>query len=149
MSVPVDWQENSRMLEVPPAVTLAYRLPSKKDFYMKITSAWEPQQERSSREPGWLRRAVEKAGQRLLGQSGERNLKLNEIHGPHAQGYYFQLAHKEKLPIGEFKYVLEGVIDLGKITVVFTVFSTVKDLPEISESLRVIESARFVQANSY
>jgi hypothetical protein len=62
MSVPVHWQENVRLLEVPPAVTLAYRLPSTKDFYMKVTSAWEPQQERSSRDPRWLRRAVEKAG---------------------------------------------------------------------------------------
>lgn len=41
MSVPVHWQENVRLLEVPPAFTLAYRLPSSKDFYMKVTSAWE------------------------------------------------------------------------------------------------------------
>jgi hypothetical protein len=60
MSVPVKWQENVRLLEVPPAFTLAYRLPSTKDFYMKVTSAWEPQQERASRDPGWLRRGIER-----------------------------------------------------------------------------------------
>ena len=143
MSVPVHWQENVRLLEVPPAVTLAYRLPSTRDFYMKVTSAWEPQQERSSRDPGWLRRAVEKASSAF----GERNLKSNEINGPNAKGYYFQVAHKEKFPIGEFKYLIQGTVDLGKITLVFSAYSTKKDLPELIQALRVIESARFVAAN--
>src|SRR5687768_13740278 len=97
MDVPVHWQENVRLLIEPPAFTLAYRLPATNDFYMKVTSAWEPQRERASRDPGWLRRAVEKTG----GALDKNNLKLIEISGPSAKGYYFQLAHKEKFPIGE------------------------------------------------
>ena len=143
MSVPLRWEESVQVLEVPPAFTLAYRLPSVKDFYMKVTSAWEPQQERSARDPGWLRHVVEKTGQAL----GDKNPKLNEINGPSVKGYYLQVAHKERFPIGEFKYVVQGVVDLGKITVVFSVYSTKKELPELSEALRVIESARFVAAN--
>jgi hypothetical protein len=143
MSVPVHWQENVRLLEVPPGFTLAYRLAFTKDFYMKVTSAWEPQQERSSRDPGWLRIAVEKAGVAL----DEDRLRLNEISSPSAKGYYFQLAHKEKFPIGEFKYLLEGTVDLGTITVVFSAYSNKKDAPEFIEALKVIQSARFVPAN--
>ena len=67
--------------------------------------------------------------------------------GLNANGYYFRLPHKDKLPIGEFTYVTEGIVDLGKITMVFTTFSKGKDLPAVADSLRVIESARFVQAN--
>jgi hypothetical protein len=145
MTVPSSWQEASRTLEKPPAVTLAYHLPSSKDFYMKVTTAWEPQEERSSREAGWLRRVVGKSGRSLLSGS-KSDLTLIEIHGPNANGYYFQLPHKDELPIGKFTYVTEGAIDLGKITLVFTTFSTSKDLPAVAESLRVIESARFVQA---
>ena len=145
MTVPSSWQEASRTLDKPPAVTLAYHLPSSKDFYMKVTTAWEPQEERSSREAGWLRRVVEKSGRSLLSGS-KSDLTLIEIHGSNANGYYFQLPHKDELPIGKFTYVTEGAIDLGKITLVFTTFSTSKDLPAVAESLRVIESARFVQA---
>jgi hypothetical protein len=147
MSVPAYWQEAYKTIEVPPAVTLAYRLPSKKDFYMKVTTAWELQQERSSRDPGWLRLAVEKSGRALLGQAEQGDLKLVEINGPNAKGYYFQLPHRERFPIGEFSYITEGVVDLGKITVVFSTYSTVQDSAAVSDSLRVIEGARFIQRN--
>jgi len=143
MLVPVHWQENVRLFEVPPAFTLAYRLPTTKDFYMKVTSAWESQQERASRDPGWLRRAVEKAG----GALDKKNLNLIEIKSPSAKGYYFQLKGKEKLPIGEFKFLLEGVVDLGNITVVFSAYSNEKDSHELVEALKVIESAHFASAN--
>lgn len=143
MSVPIHWQENVRLLEMPPAFTLAYRLPASKDFYMKVSSAWEPQQERASRDPGWLRRAVEQAG----GALGKKNLKLIEITSPSAKGYYFQLAHKEKFPIGEFKFLLQGIVDLGTITLVFSAYSKEKDIPDLSEALRVVQSAHFIAAN--
>jgi hypothetical protein len=143
MSIPARWQENVRLLEVPPAFTLAYRLPASKDFYMKVTGAWEPQQERASRDPSWLRRAVEKAG----GALDKKNLKLIEVSGPSAKGYYFQVAHKEKFPIGEFKFLVQGIIDLGTITLVFSAYSKEKDIPELSEALRVVQSAHFIAAN--
>jgi hypothetical protein len=142
MAVPTHWQENVRLLDVPPAFTLAYRLPSTKDFYMKVTSAWEPQQERASRDPGWLRRAVERAGKAI-----DKDLKLIEVNGAIAKGYYFQVPHKEKFPIGEFKFLLEGTVDLGTITVVFSAYSNQKDASEFGEALSVIESARFLPAN--
>jgi hypothetical protein len=147
MSVPVYWQEVSKPIESVPAVTLAYHLSSRKDFYMKVTTAWEPQQERSSRDPDWLRRAVEKSGRRLLDSSTQSELRLVEIRGPNAKGYYFQLPYRQKFPIGEFSYVTEGVVDLGRITVVFSIYSTTLDSAAVSDSLRVIESARFIQSN--
>lgn len=147
MTVPSRWLQVSKTIERPSAVTLAYNLPSTRDFYMKVTTAWEPQEERSSREAGWLRRAVETSGRRILSGSSKSDLTLIEIHGPNAKGYYFQLPDNNELPIGRFTYVTEGAIDLGKITLVFTTFSTSKDLPAVADSLRVIESARFVQSN--
>lgn len=149
MSVPADWQEVSKTLETPHAVTLAYHLPSRKDFYMKVTTAWEPQQERSSRDPGWLRQAVEKSGRALLDKSVQSELKLVEIRGPNVRGYYYQLPYRQKFPIGEFSYVTEGAVDLGKITAVFSTYSTTKDSAAIGDSLRVIASARFIQLNQY
>lgn len=38
MSVPSSWQDNSKTLDKPQAVTLAFRLPSRTDFYMKVTA---------------------------------------------------------------------------------------------------------------
>src|SRR5205814_10248012 len=54
-------------------------LPSTKDFYMKVTTAWEPQEERSSRDAGWLRRAVETTGRKLLFQSSQTDISLFEL----------------------------------------------------------------------
>jgi len=78
---------------------------------------------------------------------GQKELKLIEVNGPSAKGYYFQLAHKEKFPIGEFKFLLVGIVDLRTITVAFSAYSNEKDAPQFIEALKVIESARFVPAN--
>ena len=112
---------------------------------MKVTTAWEPQQQRSSRDPAWLRAAVERAGQKLLSRASESKLELIEINSANARGYYFRLTSKGNVPEGEFRYLTEGIVDLGKITLVFTTFSAKKDLPQLAESLRLVESARFVQ----
>lgn len=144
LTVPTVWQESSKTLEKPPAVTLAYSLISSKDFYMKVTTAWEQQEERSSRDPAWLRAAVQRAGQKLLSRASESKLELIEIKSANARGYYFQLTSKGNVPEGEFRYLTEGIVDLGKITLVFTTFSAKKDLPQIAESLQLVESARFV-----
>lgn len=112
---------------------------------MKVTTAWEPQQERSTRDPGWLRAAVEGAGQKSLSQASESKLELIEINSVNAKGYYFQLTSKGNVPEGEFRYLTQGIVDLGKVTLVFTTLSAKKDMPQIAESLRVVESARLVQ----
>src|SRR6266699_3484966 len=61
MTVPSSWQDNSKTLDKPQGVTLAYRLPSRTDFYMKVTAVWIPPEKRSSVEPAWVRHAVERS----------------------------------------------------------------------------------------
>jgi hypothetical protein len=147
MTVPSNWQDVFKTLDKPSGVTLAYHLSSKKDFYMKVTAVWIPPERRSSREAGWVRRTVEESAHELAEGSSKTDPTLIEIRSANGSGYYFQLPHKDKLPIGEFSYVTEGILDLGEVTFVFTTFSTSKDLTEIADSLRVVESARFVNTS--
>src|SRR6184192_2586983 len=44
MTVPSSWRDNSKTLDKPQGVTLAYRLPSRTDFYMKVTAVWIPRE---------------------------------------------------------------------------------------------------------
>src|SRR5947207_5310047 len=67
MTVPSSWQDNSKTLDKPQGVTLAYRLPSRTDFYMKVTAVWLPTEARTSRETGWVKRAIEKTARGLVG----------------------------------------------------------------------------------
>src|SRR4051812_1097405 len=69
MTVPSSWRDNSKTLDQPQGVTLAYRLPSRTDFYMKVTAVWIPPEGRTSREAGWVKRAVEKTARGLVGSS--------------------------------------------------------------------------------
>ncbi|MGI8469635.1 MAG: hypothetical protein ACR2N3_14410 [Pyrinomonadaceae bacterium] len=145
MTVPSNWQERSKTLDKPQGVTLAYRLPYRTDFYMKVTAIWIPPESRASRESEWMRHAVEKSARYIVGSSG--NLPaLTQISSPGGNGYYFQSPGYDRFPIGEFHYITEGVLDLGEVTFVFTTYSNTKDLPEITNSLRVVESARFAAA---
>jgi hypothetical protein len=143
MTVPSTWQDNSKTMDKPQAVTLAYRLPSRTDFYMKVTAVWLTPEARTSREAGWVKRAVEKAARGLVG--GQKPFPaLTQISSPGGSGYYFQSPGYDRFPIGEFTYITEGILDLGEVTFVFSTYSNTKDLPELADALRVVESARFV-----
>ena len=142
MTVPSDWQEVSKTLDKPQGITLAYRLPSRTDFYMKVTAVWIPPEGRKSRGPDWVRRAVEKSARGIVGPS-KTLPTLRPTSSPGGSGYYFQSAGYDRFPIGEFTYITAGVLDLGEVTFVFSTYSNTKDLPEIMDSLRVVESAHF------
>lgn len=143
MIVPTNWQEVSKTLDKPQGVTLAYRLPSRTDFYMKVTAVWIGPEGRKSREKGWVKRAVEKTARGIVGPS-DTLPTLTQIFSPGGNGYYFQAPGYDRFPIGEFHYITEGILDFGEVTFVFSTYSNTKDLSEIEDSLRVIESARFV-----
>jgi len=97
MTVPSSWQDNSKTMDKPQAVTLAYRLPSRTDFYMKVTCVWLPPEARSAREAGWVKRAVEKTARGLDG--GQKPLPtLTQIWSPGGSGYYFQAPSYERFP---------------------------------------------------
>jgi hypothetical protein len=143
MSVPPSWHDNSKTLDKPQGVTLAYRLPSRTDFYMKVTAIWIPPEQRSSVEADWVHRAVERSARDIAGSS-EPLPALTQISSTGGNGYYFQTPGYDRFPIGEFHYIIGGVLDLGGVTFVFTTYTNTKDLPEIADALRVVESARFV-----
>ena len=69
---------------------------------------------------------------------------LTQISSTGGNGFYFQTPGHDRFPIGEFHYIIAGVLDLGGVTFVFTAYTNTKDLPEIADALRVVESARFV-----
>jgi hypothetical protein len=143
MTVPSNWQEVSKTLEEPQGVTLAYRLASRTDFYMKVTAVWISPEGRKSKQAGWVRRAVEESARGIAGYS-KTLPTLTQIFSPGGSGYYFQSPGYDRLPIGEFHYITEGIVDYGAVTFVFTTYSNTKELSEIADSLRVVESARFV-----
>ena len=143
MTVPASWQDNSKTLDKPQGVTLAYRLPSRTDFYMKVTAVWLPPESRGSREAGWVKRAVEKTARGLVGSSKPLPT-LSQITSSGGSGYYFQSPGYDRFPIGEFTYITEGILDFGEVTFVFSTYSNTKDFPELADALRVVESARFV-----
>lgn len=147
MSVPSSWQHNFKTLDKPQGVTLAYRLPSRTDFYMKVTAIWIPPEKRSPVEPDWLRHAVERSARDIAGSSKPLPA-LKQVSATGGNGYYFQTPGYDRFAIGEFHYIIGGVLDLGGVTFVFTTYTNSKDLPEITDSLGIVESARFVAAKS-
>jgi hypothetical protein len=84
----------------------------------------------------------------VYGQEPDQTQKplpaLTQISSSGGSGYYFQSPGYDRFPMGEFTYITEGILDLGEVTFVFSTYSNTKDLPELPDALRVVESARFV-----
>lgn len=114
---------------------------------MKVTAVWLPPEARASREAGWVKRAVEENARALVGDQNPLPT-VTQISSPGGSGYYYQSPGYNRLPIGEFTYITDGVLDMEEITFIFTTYSNTKDLPELADALRVVESTRFVAAKT-
>ena len=89
---------------------------------MKVTAVWIGPEGRASREPGWVRRTLEKSARGIVGFSKPLPT-LTQIFSPGASGYYFQSPGYERFPIGEFHFITGGILDFGETTFVFTTYS--------------------------
>jgi hypothetical protein len=119
---PEGWVSEMKLPEsqLPPTLTMTPRSGAK--FVITMTVAWPMASARKMLEEDTIRSAVAAAAKSAEPESVEGVLPLQEIKGVDGRGFYYTATDRAPKP-GEAKYLTQGIIRVGEITLAFTVLT--------------------------
>jgi hypothetical protein len=87
-----------------------------------------------------LRRAAREAANSIAYRAVEKPIELKEIRGAGTQGYYFAVTDKAP-KAEEFKFMSQGVLSVGQLKMMFTIFTNDGQQAVVKEALTVVTGA--------
>ena len=141
LNVPNSWQDKVHKPQenLPPTIVLTPA--SGGDFQVLISVRWSKKGDPGFNRPEKARALVGKDGQKILPKTVETKIVLQEMKGVDNTGYFFSVTDKAPEP-GEFRYMTQGKIGVGKLLLGFTVLTRVRDSESLKEALSMIREAR-------
>lgn len=145
LSVPRIWNdqlEPAKKKGAPAAIILTS--DTGKDFNLRITPLWStlatPEDDINT-----MRRAMAAAAEDAKTVSVESDVALQSLEGTAGSGYYFSVTDRAPKP-GEFKFMTQGMLQVGKLVLGFTILSNEGAEPSVAQALTVLKTARLAQA---
>jgi hypothetical protein len=92
-----------------------------------------------------IKGAVRKTAEAQKQQAVEQVIAISEFEYPAGKGYYFSMTDRAPGP-GEFKYLTQGIAQVGPISVTFTILTNDGQTDVISAALTMLKSATPVNA---
>lgn len=109
-------------------------------FQVLVTPEWPDASASEIRELPMLRDAIRDAAERLKPQSVESFLEVRQLNGVNGIGYYFAATDRDP-KADEFKYMSQGVLQVGDLTVWFTVLTNDGQDTVAVEALSILQTA--------
>ena len=122
MVVPASWQSEERARSDPLPPTITFKPESGAPFLVLLTPVWPIGDMKTLPRLDGIHEQVAAAAQRLAPQSVEQTLSLRDFAGASGRGYYFIATDRAPNP-GEFKYLAQGIVNVGDINLAFTVLT--------------------------
>jgi len=140
MQVPRDWKDHVRQPpnRLPPTIALGPR--SGRPFVILMTAVWPTTKMRPPQSREQLRAAVEQGAQGVKAQSVEKELPVVEFQGRTGPGFYFSATDRVPKP-GEYKFVTQGIVRVGELTVTFTILTNDGQEAVVKHALDALKSA--------
>lgn len=138
--VPPAWEET---VDQPPGdgpPTIQLRPRAGAPFEIFITPAWADPPEEPVPDAETLRAMVRGAAERIRDQAAEETLEIRRLQGASGVGFYFFATDRAPEP-EEFKYMNEGVLQVGDLTVLFTILTNDGQEAVIEEAFAMLRSA--------
>ena len=141
LNIPTPWKgeiHKSRE-DMPP--TFMFTPAKGDDFQLMISVLWGKTGDRDFNSQEKLRAFVEKDGQKLLPNTTEGKIVLQEMKGVSHNGYYYSVTDKAPNP-GEYRYMTRGAIGVGNLFLNFTILHRVKDSQAVRDGLSALREAK-------
>ena len=138
--VPRDWKDRVRQPpdRMPPTITLAPG--SGKPFQVLLTPIWPATADRPPQSKDDLRASVEQAARDALAKAVEKELPIVEFQGSSGTGFYFSATDRAPKP-GEYKFMTQGSLGVGVLTVTFTILTNDDQQPIVEQALAALKTA--------
>ena len=141
LNVPTPWKGEVHKPQEKMAPTIIFNPAERDDFQVVIAVLWSKTREQDYNSQEKVRAFVEKDGQKLLPNTAEAKIVLQEIKGVTNAGYYFSITDKAPNP-GEYRYMTRGSIGVGNLLLNFTILHRVKDSQSVRDALSVLQEAK-------
>ena len=76
----------------------------------------------------------------IKSQAVEETLKIVELKGSSGRGYYFSATDKAPKP-GEYKFMTQGILLVGELTVTFTILTNDNQKDTVNDALTMLRTA--------
>lgn len=141
MPVPDDWSSELKQPpgNQPPTVMLKPR--SGPPFQMFVSLLWPIGAPIRQFSDDMVRQMATLAAQSAEPQSVEGKLAIQMITGAQGSGYYFKATDKLLRP-GDFKYLTQGVLQCGSVTLGFTIMSNEGQEAAVKTAMDILVGAR-------
>ena len=125
-----------------PIITF-YNLDKDKEeiYQLNLSVLWEDGFKRNISSPEYIQSLVEKTGKQALINSDQTNLSLKKITGQDGVGYLFNLSDSGA-DIGEYQFLTQGALAVGKLLLIFSLFSNDNESILQEALLKIIMSAQ-------
>ena len=140
ITVPRDWKDQVRQPpdRLPP--TIVFGPGSGRPFHVVMTPIWPPTKEHALPARDQVRAAIERGAQEASSQAVEKELRVLELQGRSGAGFYFTATDRAPKP-GEYKFLTQGSILVGKLVVNFTILTNDGQEAVVKQALDALKNA--------
>jgi hypothetical protein len=144
LDVPRVWNYNFTIKgsNEPPIITFYNLGKDKEEIYqLNLSVLWEDGFKRNISSPEYIQSLVEKTGKQALINSDQTNLSLKKITGQDGVGYLFNLSDSGA-NTNEYQFLTQGALAVGKLLLIFSLFSNDNESILQEALLKIIMSAQ-------
>ena len=105
-----------------------------------VTPEWPDPTAKDIREPSMLRDAVRDLAAKIKPQAVEGNIEVRQLNGANGIGYYFTATDRDPAA-DEFKYMNQGAIQVGNLTLWFTILTNEGEDTVAVQALSMLQAA--------
>ena len=140
LTLPAGWEDQLEQPEGggPPTIVMGIRPGGPRQVF--ITPEWPDPTGKAVRELAQLRDAIRDAAERVKPQAVEPYLEVRQLNGANGVGYYFAATDRDPGP-GEFKYMNQGALQVGTLTLWFTILADDGEDTVAVEALAMLQAA--------
>lgn len=137
--VPPAWVETVDQPDDGGPPTIQFRPREGPAFEIYITPDW-PEPGQTATDPDTLREIVRDQAERMRDQAVEQTLDIRRLQGTSGVGFYFVATDRAPKP-EEFKTMNQGALQVGDLTVMFTILTNDGQDAVVEEAFAMLKSA--------
>ncbi|HTL49582.1 MAG TPA: hypothetical protein VL219_02905 [Steroidobacteraceae bacterium] len=140
MPLPAGWKDEVEQPDGggPPTIVMSIRPDGPRQVF--ITPEWPDPTGKDVRELAQLRDAIRDAAERVKPEAVESYLEVRQLNGANGVGYYFAATDRDPGP-GEFKFMNQGALQVGTLTLWFTILANDGEDTVAVEALAMLQAA--------
>ena len=140
MDLPAGWSDHVEQPEGggPPTIEIAISEGGPNQVF--VTPQWVDPTDPAIRELPALRDAIRDAAERIKPQVVESFLEVRQLSGGNGVGYYFSATDRDQAP-GEFKFMSQGALQVGSLTLWFVILANDGQDTVAVEALAALQTA--------